>query len=136
MPGWNFADLWEICAELRGDAPAAVHGERTVSWAEFDRGANGLAHTLLDAGLRHQDKVAQYLTNDPAYMRSVLACFKAAMVPVNTNYRYGDDELVHLCGWRPRRPRSRWATAPRSRPTASSSPAPRGQRRSCCPRLR
>jgi fatty-acyl-CoA synthase len=96
MPGWNFADLWEICAELRGDAPAAVHGERAVSWAEFDRGANGLARTLLDAGLRHQDKVAQCLTNDPAYMRSVLACFKAAMVPVNTNYRYGDDELVHL----------------------------------------
>jgi 3-oxocholest-4-en-26-oate---CoA ligase len=93
---WNFADLWEVCAEVRGDAPAAVHGNRTISWAEFDRRADGVAGALLDAGLGHQDKVAQYLYNGPEYMQGVYACFKAGMVPVNTNYRYTDDELVYL----------------------------------------
>jgi acyl-CoA synthetase (AMP-forming)/AMP-acid ligase II len=50
----------------------------------------------LDAGLARQDKVAQYLPNRPAYLESVYACFKAGLVPVNTNYRYGDDEIVAL----------------------------------------
>jgi 3-oxocholest-4-en-26-oate---CoA ligase len=96
MTSWNFADLWEACAEVRGDAPAAVHGDRTIGWAEFDRRADGVASALLAAGLTHRDKVAQYLYNGPEYMQGVYACFKAGMVPVNTNYRYSDDELVHL----------------------------------------
>ena len=50
----------------------------------------------MDAGLEHQDKVAQYLYNCPEYLETVFACFKAALVPVNTNYRYVDDELVYL----------------------------------------
>jgi 3-oxocholest-4-en-26-oate---CoA ligase len=96
MSSWNFADLWEICADVRGPAPAAVHGDRTVSWAEFDRRADGLAAALLAAGLEHQDKVAQYLYNGPEYMEGVFACFKAGLVPVNTNYRYADAELLYL----------------------------------------
>jgi acyl-CoA synthetase (AMP-forming)/AMP-acid ligase II len=96
MTTWNFADLWEACAGVRGDAPAAVHGDHTISWAEFDRRADGVASALLAAGLGHQDKVAQYLYNGPEYMQGVYACFKAALVPVNTNYRYTDDELVYL----------------------------------------
>jgi fatty-acyl-CoA synthase len=96
MTSWNIADLWEVCAAVRGGAPAQVHGDRTVTWADFDRRADGLAAALLAAGLDHQDKVAQYLYNGPEYMQGVFACFKAGMVPVNTNYRYGDDELVYL----------------------------------------
>jgi 3-oxocholest-4-en-26-oate---CoA ligase len=96
VSSWNFADLWEVCAGVRGDAPAAVHGDRTVSWTAFDRRADGVASALLDAGLAHQDKVAQYLYNGPEYMQGVYACFKAGLVPVNTNYRYADDELVYL----------------------------------------
>src|SRR5262245_36660343 len=96
MSSWNFADLWEVCADVRGAAPAAVHGDQTVSWADFDRRADGVAAALLDAGLAQQDKVAQYLYNGPEYMQGVYACFKAGMVPVNTNYRYADDELVYL----------------------------------------
>jgi acyl-CoA synthetase (AMP-forming)/AMP-acid ligase II len=93
---WNFADLWEVCADVRGSAPAAVHGDRTVSWQEFNRRANGLARTMLDAGVERQDKVAQYLFNGPEYMESVFSCFKAGLVPVNTNYRYADSELLYL----------------------------------------
>jgi non-ribosomal peptide synthetase component F len=96
MTGWNFADLWEICADVRSEAPAQVHGDLTIGWTEFDRRADGLASALLDAGLAHQDKVAQYFYNGPEYMQGVYACFKAGMVPVNTNYRYADDELVYL----------------------------------------
>lgn len=94
--GWNFADVWESHADRLPDAPAQSQGERRTTWAQFDRRADGVAATLLAAGAGHQDKVAQYLYNCPEYLESVFGCWKAALVPVNTNYRYADDELVYL----------------------------------------
>jgi len=96
MPGWNFADVWEIVAQQVPDAPAQVHGDRRITWAEFDRRANGIARALLDAGVEEQDKVAQYLYNGVEYLESVFGAFKAGLAPINTNYRYLDDELVYL----------------------------------------
>ena len=97
MTDWNFARVFELCAEIRGtDRTALVNGDDRRSWEEFDRRAAGVAQALLDAGLGHQAKVAQYLYNCNEYLESVFAAFKAAMVPVNTNYRYGDDELAYL----------------------------------------
>ncbi len=96
MSGWNYADVWELVAEQIPDAQAQVHGDRRTSWAEFNRRANGLAQVLLDRGAVEQAKVAQYLYNCPEYLESMFAAFKAGLVPINTNYRYTDDELVYL----------------------------------------
>jgi 3-oxocholest-4-en-26-oate---CoA ligase len=96
MPGWSFADVWEVVAELQPDATAQVQGDRRVSWRDFDRRANGVAQAFLAAGVEEQDKVAQYLYNGPEYLESVYASFKAGLAPINTNYRYLDDELVYL----------------------------------------
>jgi 3-oxocholest-4-en-26-oate---CoA ligase len=96
MPGWNFADMWEVVAQQVPDADAQVQGTRRITWSEFDRRANGVARALLDAGVDEQDKVAQYLYNCPEYMESMFATFKAGLSPVNTNYRYLDDELAYL----------------------------------------
>ena len=96
MPGWNFADAWEVVAQQIPDGPALVHGDRRISWAELDRRANGVAQAFLDAGVAEQDKVAQYLYNGTEYLESVFATFKAGLVPINTNYRYLDDELLYL----------------------------------------
>jgi acyl-CoA synthetase (AMP-forming)/AMP-acid ligase II len=94
--GWNFADIWEWVADHFPDAPAQVQGDRRFTWAEMDRRADGIAATLLSGGARHQDKVAQYLYNSPEYMESMFGIYKAALVPVNTNYRYTDDEVAYL----------------------------------------
>jgi 3-oxocholest-4-en-26-oate---CoA ligase len=94
--GWTYGELWETVADHLPDAPSLVQGERRLTWAEVDRRADGLAAALVAAGLGRQSKVAQYLYNCPEYLESVFACFKAALVPVNTNYRYVDDELVYL----------------------------------------
>jgi fatty-acyl-CoA synthase len=96
MPGWNFADAWETVARKIPDAQCQVQGQRRITWAEFDRRANGVARTLLDRGAAEQDKVAQYLHNCPEYLESMFAAFKAGLAPINTNYRYADDELVYL----------------------------------------
>jgi 3-oxocholest-4-en-26-oate---CoA ligase len=96
MPGWNFADAWETVAETLPDAPALLHGDLVRSWADFDTRADGVAAALLDAGVTEGTTVAQYLTNRPEYLESVFAAFKLGLPPVNTNYRYVDDELVYL----------------------------------------
>ena len=97
MSDWTFADVWEAVAEVQPDATAIVCGDRRLTWGEFDRRAAGVAARLLDApGAAHQAKVAQYLYNCPEYLESVFGAFKAGFVPVNTNYRYADDELVYL----------------------------------------
>lgn len=96
MPGWNFAEIWEVCARKVPDAVALRHGDREITWSAFDSRANGVARTLLDAGAGEQDKVAQYLYNCPEYLESMFGVFKAGLVPVNTNYRYAEEELVYL----------------------------------------
>lgn len=93
---FNFAEVFELAAEVRGEAPALVHGGLRRSWAELDRRAGGIASCLFAEGLVAGDKVAQYLYNGNEYLESVFASVKASMVPVNTNYRYGDEELVYL----------------------------------------
>lgn len=97
MTNFNLADIWELAAEIRGDDHIAlIHGNVRESWAELDRRAGGLAKTLLEGGLGQGAKVAQYLYNCNEYVESVFGAMKAAMVPVNTNYRYADEELVYL----------------------------------------
>jgi 3-oxocholest-4-en-26-oate---CoA ligase len=96
MPGLNFADIWETVADLIPDAQCQVQGDRRLTWREMDRRADGIARTLLDRDVTEQDKLAQYLYNCPEYIESMFAAFKAGLVPINTNYRYQDDELVYL----------------------------------------
>lgn len=92
----NFATLWEIIAECRSDDLAVSQGVRRYTWGEFDQRASALAQLFVDAELGHQAKVAQHLYNSPEYLESVFAAFKVSAVPVNSNYRYTDDELHYL----------------------------------------
>jgi len=96
MTAWNFADVWETIASVQPDSPALLRGSSVHTWAEFDARSEALAQCLVEAGLSHQSRVAQYLTNSMEYLESLFATFKAAMVPVNTNYRYVADELAYL----------------------------------------
>ncbi|MDP1794136.1 MAG: acyl-CoA synthetase [Acidimicrobiales bacterium] len=96
MSGWNFADVWETIADLFPDAPAQIQGDRRYTWKQFDERADGIGHWLLGIGAEQQDKVAQYMYNCPEYLESMFGIFKSATVPVNTNYRYADDELLYL----------------------------------------
>jgi acyl-CoA synthetase (AMP-forming)/AMP-acid ligase II len=96
MTNWNYGDVWEVVADVQPDAIAVTQGTRNVTWREFDQGADGIARFLLDLGVVQQDKVAIYLYNSPEYLQSNFAAVKVGLVPVNTNYRYGDDELSYL----------------------------------------
>ena len=96
--GWNFANAWEAIAAAIPDALAQRQGPRSITWSEFNQRANGVAEALLTPTTGEQDKVAQYLYNSPEYLESIFAAFKAGLAVVNTNFRYGADELVYLWG--------------------------------------
>jgi 3-oxocholest-4-en-26-oate---CoA ligase len=93
---WNYADVFETVAATIPNNAAQVFGDRTYTWQEFNRRSNALAADLLAAGLGHQAKVAAYLWNGPEYLETYFAAFKAGLVPVNTNYRYGAEEIRYL----------------------------------------
>ena len=96
MTTWNLADIFEAVAARVPDGACQIQGDRVVTWAEFDRRANALTADLLAAGLGQQSKVAAYLYNGPEYLEVYLAAFKGGFAPINTNYRYGPDEIVYL----------------------------------------
>ncbi|MBI1196719.1 MAG: AMP-binding protein [Phenylobacterium sp.] len=94
--GWTIADVWEAIAVAQPDRAALIHGERLITWAEFDRRADALAAHLIAKGVTHQGKVAGYLFNGPEYLEAYFAAFKGGFAPVNTNYRYGAEEVLYL----------------------------------------
>ena len=94
---WNFGDMLDrLAGVVPPDNPALIHGDRVITWKEFDRRTNNLARAFLEHGAQTGDKVGFYLRNRPAYMETFAACFKARLVHVNVNYRYRETELAYI----------------------------------------
>ena len=93
---WTLADVWEAIAASQPERPALIQADRVISWAEFDARADALAAHFIARGMSHQAKVAGYLYNGPEYLESYFAAFKGGFAPVNTNYRYGPEEVRYL----------------------------------------
>ncbi len=90
------ADVFETVAGAVPDSVAQICGDRKLTWAEYEARADRLAADLLEAGLGEQSKVAAYLYNGPEYLETYFAAFKAGLAPVNTNFRYGPEEIRYL----------------------------------------
>ena len=96
MP-WNYGDILDaISPVLPADAPAFVHGPRTITWAETTKRSNNLARALIAKGAKPRDKVAFYMRNRPEYVETLAAAFKARLTHVNVNYRYLPDEVFYI----------------------------------------
>src|ERR1700761_889064 len=93
---WTFADVWEAIPAVQPDYPAHIQGDRTITWSEFDARADALAAHFIASGMSRQGKVAAFLYNGPEYIETYYAAFKGGFAPVNTNYRYGPEELFYL----------------------------------------
>ncbi|MFD3663875.1 acyl-CoA synthetase [Streptomyces sp. NPDC058659] len=100
---YNLADLFESVVDVVPDREALVYvdhpgtgEERRLTYAELDAAANGIAHHLIEAGIRPGEHLGLHLYNGVEYLQTVLACLKARIVPVNVNYRYVEEELVYL----------------------------------------
>ncbi len=94
---WNFGDILDALPKaLPPDAPAFIHGNRTITWGETSRRSNNLARAILARGAKPGDKVAFYMRNRPEYGEALAACFKSRLTHVNVNYRYKPDEVFYI----------------------------------------
>jgi 3-oxocholest-4-en-26-oate---CoA ligase len=96
MTDWNYADLWTRIARGQRSAPAIIQGDITVRWGQFDDDARSFAGFLAAHSVASGSKVATFLYNHPAYLIGVFGTLLARGIPVNTNYRYGQGELIYL----------------------------------------
>ncbi|MEL7030178.1 MAG: AMP-binding protein, partial [Pseudomonadota bacterium] len=91
---WNFGTVASaVAAAVRPDKPALIHGDRTVTWSEFDTLTDNLAAQMMAAGLKPGDIVGHYMRNGPGYLISFIACCKAGLTHVNINFHYKEEEL-------------------------------------------
>ena len=94
---WNFGDILDALPKaLPADAPALIHGDRTITWGETSRRSNNLARAILARGAKPGDKVAFYMRNRPEYGEALAACFKGRLTHVNVNYRYKPNEVFYI----------------------------------------
>ena len=92
----NFATVLETVADVRADREAVAHGDRSLTWRQLDERAARLAAFLAGRGVGAEDRVAIALYNSPEYLESVFAVLKLRAIPVNVNYRYQAEEMLHL----------------------------------------
>jgi acyl-CoA synthetase (AMP-forming)/AMP-acid ligase II len=93
----SYGDVFDALARaVQPSDPAVYCDGEIVSWDEFDHASNALARSFAAAGLAPGAKVAQYMRNGPEYLVALAGTFKARLVPVNVNYRYGVEELFYL----------------------------------------
>ena len=95
------ADVWSLMAdiaELTPDAPALLHGDRTISFLELIENARRAAQGLADLGVGPGDRVALWLPNVPAYPILYLACIRLGAIAVAVNTRYRAVEVADIVG--------------------------------------
>ncbi|MFE3907622.1 amino acid adenylation domain-containing protein, partial [Streptomyces sp. NPDC059153] len=76
-PAAGLPDLFAEQARRRGDAPAVMHGARTLSYAELDDRSTRLARLLLDHGARPDTVVALALPRGADFVVGLVATLKA-----------------------------------------------------------
>jgi 3-oxocholest-4-en-26-oate---CoA ligase len=92
----NFATVLETVADVRADRTAVTHGNRGLTWRELDQRASCLAAFLAGRGVGTDTRVAIALYNGIEYLESVFAVLKLRAIPVNINYRYQPEEMLHV----------------------------------------
>ncbi len=99
----NFApltplDFLERSARVFRERPAAVYGDRILTYGEFGRRCDALARALRDAGVGPGDRVAALLPNVPAMLEAHFGVPKAGGVLVAINTRLSADEVAYILG--------------------------------------
>jgi long-chain acyl-CoA synthetase len=73
--------------------PAVIHGPRTVSWRDFDRGTNRVANALIASGVRRGDRVAVLMHNGYEMFEAIWGILKSGGVAVPLNLSITDDAV-------------------------------------------
>jgi L-proline---[L-prolyl-carrier protein] ligase len=73
----NLDELLAASADMRPEAPAVIHDERTISYGELDERAGRLGSLLVELGVRRGDRVAIYLGKSIEAIEAIHAVLRA-----------------------------------------------------------
>ncbi len=90
----HLATIWESVADAIGDEIALIHGDRSVTWHEFDDRSARLATAFAALGLTPGSVVAIDMYNCPEFFEVFYAAIKADFIPTMINYRYREGGSV------------------------------------------
>lgn len=94
-------DVWALLADIAEETPAApafIHNEQALSFAELTDRASRAAQGLADLGVGPGDRVALWLPNVPAYPILYFACARLGAIAVAVNTRYRAVEVADIVG--------------------------------------
>src|SRR5580704_5408514 len=93
------ADVWTLLTDIAEETPAApafIHGDRTLTFAELLDSSERTAQGLADLGVGPGDQVALWLPNVPAYPILYFACVRLGAIAVAVNTRYRAVEVAEI----------------------------------------
>ena len=89
-------DLMQATVEAHGDREAIVAGERRLTFAEWDRAADGVASALVDRGVRKGDVVCLQLPSSIEYAICYQAAMRLGAITSGINLRLGPTEVAGI----------------------------------------
>ena len=92
---FTIADKFEEIVARYAERPFLIAGEETVSYAEVNRRANGVAHAALALGLAKGDTCAVSLDNRPEFFVAWFGLVKAGIRPAFLNTNVSGRPLAH-----------------------------------------
>ncbi len=80
------------------DEPALIMAPsgRVVSWADYEAGANQVAHVLRDTGLRKGDHMAIFMENDPAMLLAEAGAERTGLYYTPVNSYLSAEEVAYV----------------------------------------
>jgi long-chain acyl-CoA synthetase len=90
------AAVTEVEAQASASTPRVRYGQGSISHAELRAAAARIASALHAEGVRHGDRVAIVLRNEPTFLTLSAACGLMGAVPVAVNWHSRGAELRHV----------------------------------------
>src|SRR6059036_849946 len=94
--GFTVYDMIARGAFVYGDAPAVLHGDRQLSFREFQRQVDALAGGLVALGIGKGDRICVLAQNDTAYLELYGACARQGIVAYPINWRLTAQEVERV----------------------------------------
>jgi long-chain acyl-CoA synthetase len=92
----NLIDLLRDAARRFPDKPALICLDRSITYQELHRAAQGIARWFIREGLQPGDRVAVHGTNTIETAELLLACFHAGLIAVPVNVRLKSPEIAYI----------------------------------------
>jgi len=80
-------------ADVFGEAPAVIHGDRQLSFRQFRDRADALAAGLTAVGIGRGDRICILAQNDVAYLELYGACARQGIIAYPINWRLTAEEV-------------------------------------------